>query len=274
LYKCYANTGGSAIVPTGGSNFAFFKCVRKNRATNVVTLQLVAADGITPVASYTTAIIAATNVFYRQAETIIPNLTSISDFATVSGAFAGLESLAANDGRVVHGMTMNGVLAGSRFDAGDTVIDTSHLLAALDQGKLNVGGGVYKYKTMLCAPETAAVFIDGRETDRRFNAVADNGRGSPGFTYTHYDDVLNVETTEFTRKNRIWMSPEDSAGNKVIELHMCDLAPIRVGNQEEFMQPASGGGYSRSIFKAWEGYLTLLSRHPAAIISVHNFKLS
>ena len=74
--------------------------------------ELVSSAG-TVLTSYSASNLADTNVFYRVGQETIPNLTTLTNYSDATEVWAGLESLAAADGRSVHGITMSGVNAGN-----------------------------------------------------------------------------------------------------------------------------------------------------------------
>lgn len=264
---------GAAQAPASGSNFAAFKCRKKDRVNNKVTLQLVQSDGKTVATGYSIGTVGAADLIYRANQLTIPDLSSApsTDYNLLTEIFVGLETLAANDGRVVHGMTLNGALGSTVYDNGGNALDLEAFQGVMDQVKVNVGN-VYAWKKALMAPEARSTLVLSKEADRRFNAHTDATRGSPSFTFVHDDDVIEFMTTEFTRKDRVWVCPEDNSGDgKVLELHMCDFTPVTLGGQDMFLLPGSDANYSRNVFKAWEGYLTMINKHPASIARIENF---
>jgi len=182
----------------------------------------------------------------------------------------GLESLFAADGRTMHGITMRGATAGTHYDCGGQPFDMSFIQKAMDKVKTTVGQGTYKYKQCMSAPETITALIDAQETDRRLISISDDKRGFKGFGYQHGNDQLAFMETEFTRGNRVWILPEGSKEKGVCELHGKDFKDVKVGNQDMFLKN-DANGYSPNIQKFMFGYLTLLSRHPAAGLQLNNF---
>jgi hypothetical protein len=269
--------GASApVAPTvSGGTFYAFRVTARDRRLNKVTLEPVDASG--NVLGLTASNLVATNVFYRIGQPTIPDLTAaIADYGSVTEVMAGLESLAAADGRVIWGITQSGATAGSRYDAGDVQIDVSHLQAAMSNAKTIVGQGQYAWKNALMAPETLDAFIESRETDRRFTTMEDSKRGTKSMGYQHGQDFLEFITSEYCPKKRMYMLPEAKSGEgKVLEYYGTDFEPVRINNSDEFMlKPSSSGGHQRVIVSYLEALCTLVCKHPAAIAVVENFNLA
>lgn len=248
--------------------------IDKNRELGQVTLQgvtaaLASAGTMSSISVQPTA----GDVFYRYGQPTLPDLTaSISDYGTVSEVMAGLESLAAADGRVVHGITMSGATGGSQIDAGANPIDVKYIQKAMDKVKVAVGQDRYRWKMLSMAPETQASLIESRETDRRFQTVEDNKRGIKFFAYVHGNDTLECYTTEYCLPKRIWILPEAKNSDKVLEFHGSDFQPVRGQGMEEFhLKPASAGGHLDVMVSYLQAIGVFICKHPAAVAQVNNF---
>lgn len=270
-----SNTGGSTslAVTTTGTQPAFWKVINKDRDLQQVTLQgLTAALASAGTISAVTAQPATGEVFYRYQQPTIPNLSSITDYGTVTEVMAGLESLEAGDGRTVHGILMSGSNAGSRYDAQGNPIDVKHIQKVMDKAKIAVGQDRYRWKMMNMAPETHASLIESRETDRRFMTIEDNKRGVKFFAYVHGNDTLECNSTEYVPPKRIYILPETKAGEKVIEFHGSDFETVKAQGMGDFhLKPASSGGYVNTVVSYLQSIGVLISKHPAAIAVVENF---
>lgn len=257
---------------------AYWMVVDRDFDNDTVTLQgLDSSFAAVTITSITTQ--AATGaVFYKFAQPTIPDLTaSIADYGTVSEAMAGLETLTAADGRVVHGVTMSGATKGSRFDCSDVQIDTTHFESALNNAKLAVGSAAYAWKSAMLAPQVYSQFINGRETDRRFNSVEDTARGARKWTYTHRNDTIDLVSSEFAPKKRIFIIPEARQGQgKVIEYHGTDFMAVKApGSNSEFhLKPGSGGGHEDVVVSYMDSYGVMINKHPAACVVLHNFNIA
>ena len=279
LLSPYDATGAKQdATPASGTIYAYRVDI-KDRPNDKVTLTAVDASGnaLTLTGLNT---ISAGDVFYRGGyasgtpvgQPTIPNLSAISDYGTATEVWAGLESLAANDGRQVHGITMSGLSAGSAYDCQGNPIDVSYLQAGLDQTKINVGPGAYSWKKMSMAPETHAAFVESRETDRRFVTKDDAVRGIKVFGFQHGNDFLESYTSEYVPKKRIWCLPEQKAGNKVLEWQGTDFEPVRVKGSDEFMlKPGTSGGHERRVVSYMHSLGVMINKHPAACLRLHNF---
>lgn len=266
----------AATDPTVASGtYAYLSVEAKNREANTVTLAARNAAGTE--LTITVAGMKNTDVIYREGQPTKINLTTIgsTDYNTLTEVMAGLESLTAADGRVIHGITMSGPSAGSRYSAGGNPLDVAHIQRSMSQTKVNVGEGEYSWSQMTMSPEANDALIESREADRRFQTITDDKRGVKKFAYVHNNDTLEVVTSEFCPKKRIYMIPQGKGGNKVLELYGSDLEVVKPGGQgsEFFLKPASGGGHERVIRSYLEGVMTLINKHPAAVNVVEDFTL-
>lgn len=268
-----ADSSASALNTSLATEPAYWMVISKDRDNSQVTLQgldssLASAGTITAVSVQPTA----GDVLYRYGQPTIPDLTSISDYGTASEVMAGLESLAAGDGRIVHGITMSGANAASRLDAGGNPIDVKYIQKAMDKVKIAVGQDRYRWKMACAAPETHASLIESRETDRRFMSVEDNKRGVKFFAYVHGNDQLELYTTEYVPPKRMYILPETKAGEKVLEFHGSDFETVKAQGMGDFhLKPASGGGYVNTVVSYLQAIGVLIAKHPASIAVVENF---
>ncbi len=254
----------------------YWKVIDRDFDNDTVTLRgLDSSFAEVTIASITTQP-GAGEVFYKFDQPTIPDLTSISDYGTVSEVMPGFESLAADDGRVVHGLTMSGATKGSRHDAQDTQLDVTHLEAVMNKVKINVGQSAYSWKMGMLAPQAYSQFVNGRETDRRFNSVEDVTRGCRKWVYQHRNDAIELYSSEFAKKKRFYIMPEARQGQgKVFEYHGTDFMPVKAPNGSEFhLKASSSGGFENTIVSYMDSYGTLVCRHPAAVAVIENFTLA
>lgn len=272
--QIYDVDGTEHALADGGTSADYGIVLAKSRVNNTVTVawydssdNLLDIDGIGTVTN--------TDVLYREPQSTKTDLSSISttDYNTLTEVMVGLESLANDDGRKVHGITMSGASAASRYSADGNPLDVSHIQSAMSACKTAVGEGRYSYKSMIMAPEANDALIESREVDRRFQSVEDNKRGIKVFAYVHGNDALEVVTSEFCPKKRIYMLPEAKNGKKVLEYHGSDFEAVKPAGQgsEFFLRPGSSGGHDRFIRSYLEGIAVLVCKHPAAICCVENF---
>lgn len=251
----------------------YWKVLEKDRESNTITCQGLDSN-LAPVATISsiTTNVTANDVMYRYGQPTLPDLTSISDYGTVSEVMAGLESLASADGRVVHGITMSGATAASKIDAGGNAIDVKYIQKAMDKVKVNVGQDRYKWKMMCMAPETHSSLIESRETDRRFQTVEDNKRGVKFFAYVHGNDTLECYSSEYTPMKRIYILPEAKSGEKVLEFHGSDFETVKAQGMSDFhLKPGSSGGYVNTVVSYLQAIGVIICKHPAAIARIENF---
>lgn len=250
--------GNSATAVT-----SVFEVVDKDRTANTVTLKLV---------SGTTAAPSAAEVLYRAGQpTLNTNLTTLTDYSLATEVIAGLESLTANDGRIVHGITMAGPTGGSRYDAGGNPLDVKHIQKMLDQVKLAVGQDRYRWKALMMAPESHASLIESRETDRRFQTIEDNKRGVKFFAYQHGNDTLECVTSEYVPQNRIYCMPETKGGEKVLEFHGSDFETVKGQDMSDFHLKVGASGYTNAMVSYLLSTGVFICQHPRSIGVIHNF---
>ena len=251
---------------TSGSNSAsapdsIWSVESKNRDTNQVVLRHVSGTAVKP---------ADGEVLYRRGQPTFPNLGSIADYGTATQVIAGLESLAAWDGRVIHGITMSGATAATRYDAGGNPLDVKHIQKLMSAVKLAVGQDRYRWKMLTMAPESHSTLIESRETDRRFQTIDDNKRGVKFFAYVHGNDVLECNESEFVPQNKIYCLPETKAGEKVLEFHGSDFETVKGQDMTDFHLKVDGG-HRNSMVSYLNAKGVLICKHPASIGVIDNF---
>jgi hypothetical protein len=273
-----AQPDGTLRLPTGGSGFYAYKVISKSRKTGVIDLQIVDSN-YDPITTYTLSNIADGDFFYRVGLDATAARFDRSGAITAQGDFGkqlvtpGLESLAANDGRTVHGITMSGRTGATTESDGGT-LDIAKIEEVLNEAKISAGEGAYTYKMMSTAPEVHTFFINSREADRRFNSVDDTKRGGKMFGYQHRSDFLEVYASEFISKNRLWMLPEAKTGNKVLEYHATDFETVKVNDISSFHIAVEGGSRVKKVQTFMTAKGTLICKHPAAIGLIKDFTLS
>lgn len=252
----------------------YWKVIDKDFDNQKVTLQgLNASFASAGTISSISAQPEASSVFYRYQQPTIPDLTaSITDYGTLTESIAGLESLVAADGRVIHGITMSGAQGGTEVDCANNPIDVKYVQKVMSNAKRRVGQDRYSWKQMIMAPETHSSFIESRETDRRFNTVEDNKRGIKYFAYQHGNDSLECVESEYCPQKRLYIMPEAKSSEKVVEYHGSDYEPIKTpGGDQWHLKPASGGGFVNTMQSFLQACGVIVCKHPAAVARLRNF---
>ncbi len=276
----------STLAVTGSAGVPLLEVVSIDVKNNTVTFKGLTTDSdfvgaanssagqVTGEGAITTAPDAA-EVLYRFDQQVFPDFSAITDFGSASSVIAGLESLAAADGRTIHGMTLEGALAGTTVDAGGASIDVKFLEQVLNAGKRRVGPTRYDWKKLCTSYATRSAFIESKEADRRFVAVTDNARGSAEFNFMHGDSQLRLTTSEFIPEDALWILPEvKGSGDKVLEYAGDEMKVAKYGNMADYHFKISSGAYSNVVQQFMVGKNILVAKHPAAILSVFNFKNS
>lgn len=273
LYLRTAAGGTSAIDTNLATEPVYWKVIEKDFTNQRVTLQglnasFASAGTITSVTTQP----AATDVFYRYGQPTIPDLTaSITDYGTITEVMAGLESLIASDGRVIHGITMSGSNAGNQLDCGANPIDVKYVQKVMSQVKRAVGQDRYSWRMMTMSPETLDSLVESRETDRRFMTMEDGTRGTKKFMYQHQNDSLECYTTEYCPQKRLYILPETKAGEKVLEFHGSDFDTVKANDMSDFHLKASSSGYVNSVVSYLQAIGVLIAKHPASVAVLNNF---
>lgn len=268
-------TASTVNITNGGQTLTYWEVVSIDVLANTVLCKGLDADFAPVVASGATKTTPppAGEVFYRFDQQIFPDLTgTISDYGTVSTPLTGFESLAAADARTVHGMVLEGALAGSNVDGTGQSIDVSLIEQALNLAKRRVGPTRYDWKKMCTSYQTRTALIEAKETDRRFVSVTDNDRGSAEFNYIHGQTQLRLGASEFCPEDAVWMLPEvKSTGEKVMEYVGDEMKVAKYGNMADFHLKNTGSGYEDTVQQFMRGVNLLLCKHPAAIASITGF---
>ena len=235
----------------------------KDRDSDKVVLNRISGAGAKP---------SVGDLLYRAGQPTKPNLSgAVTDYGTVSEVIAGLDSLVANDGRVIHGITMSGVTSGTHYDAGGNPLDVKHIQRLMSNVKLAVGQDRYRWKMLTMAPESHATLIESRESDRRFQTIDDNKRGVKFFAYVHGNDVLECTESEFCPKNKIYCLPETKAGEKVLEYHGSDFETVKGQDMTDFHLKVKTGSYVNTMVSYLNAKGVLICKHPAAVGVIKGF---
>jgi hypothetical protein len=267
-----ADSSGAEQMPASVNTW---KVVNIDRAANKVTVKALDTNGAA--VAVTTSDITAGELLYRGTKGShhsLVNLASPGDYGTATEIIAGLESLVANDSRLIHGISMAGVTGSTIKSCGGNPIDVTHIQQALSAVKTAVGQGRYKYAQLLCAPEALDSLIEGRETDRRFNSVEDATRGVRKFIYQHAEDAVEFVTSEFCKKDKMYALPSGKGEeSKCVEFVGTDFKAVEVpGSSSKFhLRPTSGGGHEKKLVSYMFGLGVLVNQHPKACLKIENF---
>lgn len=270
VVRTAAAAAQDAVVSAG--TIAAYRVVSRSRKNDKVVLEAVDAAGA-PLTVTGAGTVGAGDLIYRAGQETIPVIASITDWGSATEVFAGLETLLADDGRLVHGITMSGATAGSVVDGGGSGgLSLALVQEGLSNAKIAVGQGRYKWSMLVASPEQRDSLIESAETDRRF-MVADNPkRGGKSFVFQHENDTLEVIASEYCPKQRAYALPNQSAGaQSMMQLYFTEMTPVDVGSGKLHLKPAAAGGHERKIASYMEGSISLLCTHPSAGVVIKNF---
>ncbi len=276
LVEFYAADGSTEHVPSASDGTVTYAAVDSiDRVNNYVYLTCYSSGDVALTCNGAGSVV-NTDFLYRKVQLTRPNRGSVSDWGVATEAMAGLESLTATDGRTLFGVTMSGVTGGTRYSNAAAAIDTDAFEAILNNVKIKKGKGKYNWNQALMAFETQTSLINAREADRRFITVDDTTRGAKYWAYQHRDSTVKCLDSEFCPKNRIYFLPSPKVGEMgesgyAIEFRGTPFEAVKVGSQEQFLKPASGGGYVGMVQQFMRAYGVLVAKDSPAVGVIHNF---
>jgi len=274
------NPDGTAATPAvDAGTFAAYRVKRIEPKNDIVVFEPIDASGnVLDIADAGGGVfdsnIDENDVFYRYGQKVIPNLSSVGDYGKATDVIPGLGSLVSNDGRLVHGITMDSSAGGTILDlGGSTALSIDALQEGLDEVDMRVGKGEFSYKQAVMSPEARRELIASREEDRRFNTVDDTLRGGKNFGYVHDEDTVLFVPSEFCPKQSLYVLPEGKQdGNKVISYFGTDFEPVQEPmGSKMFLKPGNGGGHEKNIVMYMGTRGTLVCHRPASVLKITNW---
>lgn len=201
---------------------------------------------------------------------------TITDYNAISRVFAGLPSLSAADGRVVNGLTMSGVLAGTQNSAAGALLSPQNFQKALSLAKRRTSGKTadkeLTYSEAMMHDIVYDVMVEQQEANRTWFNVTDPSTGVSKIGHRHNKTFVEFTQDEFIPLQRVYILPDQKGPLSFIG-H--DMKQVKVGNTSEFLQPsASGANYQKTAMTFMSGSGALMAQHPAALIQINNFALS
>ena len=278
----FCDKDGVAVPLSNQGTVVQFRVVSTARKTNTLVLEGQTIAGAVVSVTDITGLAAGVFAYPKsvlQATTLIgPDRDTSIDFGTVTPVMAGLESLAATDGRSVFGVTMSGQLGGSQFDHGAAIFDVSAIEESMNETEQNVGYNKYKYDNLIMPYNAYSALLEGKEADRRFNSVEDSVRGGRKFVYQYGDQSLDCIKSYFCPFNRIYSLPKPCQGEMgesgyALELRGVEFRDVMLGANKEFLKVNSSGQYVNMLQSFLEGWSVLIAKQPAAINMIRNFKM-
>ena len=266
---------GSTIVTLNAGTLAYVKVTDVDYDTDSVTVQAYTSADVlisSPATGGANAIAAGDILwpYFDGTATALPDVSgAVTDYGQLSYMYAGLESLAANDGRTVNGLTMSGAVKGSRKDAGGALIDRTHFQSVLSEAKRMVGKNRYNWSSALMFDTVYDSMLESWETDRQIVNISDNVRGTDSLGFKHQNSTVKFETDEFVSKQRIWMCPDGD----VLQFRGTDIEQVEVDGKRFFMPNDSNGNHKRIVRSYMEGSGLLFASHPRAIACIENFSV-
>jgi len=205
-----------------------------------------------------------------------PDQTGLSavDYGTASKSIVGIESLSANDGRIVNGLTMSGIFAGSVHSA-SSVITIDMFQSALSKAKRRVGQSAASWNNIMLHDRSWDVLVLSIEDDRRFYADDSAARGSRSFKFQHGKDSLELVVSEFCPINRAFALPTNVKGGAAVQFHCTDMVSQKSPDGgSPWHRQMTSGSYNKRFVAFESGYMQLVASQPAAIVAIKGFTLS
>lgn len=262
------------------TSVAYWKVTRVDQDSAEIDFQPYSAAGA--LINITTATLGATDptaadCLYRIG--ITPNdLTAISsnDWNTISEAFVGLPSLAANDGRLVNGLTMSGATAGTQRDVDGALLSRKDFQKVLSLVKRVTGGMTddkeLSYSKALMHDIVYDTLVEQAEANRQWFNVTDPSSGVSKIGHKQGKQFVEFDTDEHIPFQRIWILP-DQKGPLAFVGH--DFKDVKLGGSSQFLKPVAGTSqYYKQGMAFMSGAGCMYARHPAAIVQIKNFTLS
>jgi len=281
LVKFASDAGAAkAKINNNATDVASWRVVSVNQDTATIVLEALSAAGA--VIDLTDATVGAgdptaAHVIYRK-NTTANDLTAIStnDYNSISQVFAGMGSLSAADGRKVNGLTMSGVLSGSRRDVDGALLssrDFQKLLSKImraTSGETN--GQKLTYSDAMMHDVVYDVLVEQNEANRTWFNIQDPSSGISRIGHRHRKQFVEFIEDEFAPFQRIYLCPDQKGP---ISFLGTDLKEVKVGGTSECLKAGSTTGcYAKTAIKFMSGSGALMTSHPAAIGCVENFSIT
>lgn len=134
---------------------------------------------------------------------------AIADYAEITNVEPGLISISAEDGRVVDGVTMSGVSAGTHQDAGGATFWHTQFSELLSKLKLRSGEHKYKFPTIKMSPEVFDFIVTLNEGQRFLTDIKEAEHGMMGYYYTHRDTLSKLQVSRYCPSYRMYFEPQN-----------------------------------------------------------------
>lgn len=256
---------------------AYWQVGNINETTPSVDLTPYSAAGVALTAVAAQFDAATTDVIYRK-DAATPDLTAAGiaagtvDMESLSHNMVGMESLFADDSRLVQGINKSGNYRATVSDLGGALLDNSHFQVGLSTAKRR-GGRKFSYKQAFMADEAYDSLVASNETDRRFGEVDDIKRGLKTIGYKHRKDQIEFASDEFVHVNRIWVLPE---GKDILSFIGGMPTQVSANGGDKYRlslgtNAAGQQGYGREDVTSFEQQGVLITKFAAPALVIKNF---
>lgn len=270
-----AGTAHNQTASSGPVSAAYFEITNVNEANRTADLVPYTAAGVVLAPAQITA--TAGDIVYRK-DAATPDLTASGiaggtvDMETLSHAMVGMESLYANDGRLVQGINKSGNFRATVSDLGGSLLDNSHFQTGLSTAKRR-GGKKFAYKQAFMSDEAYDSLVASNETDKRFGDVEDIKRGLKTIGYKHRKDQIEFASDEFVHSQRIWMLPE---GKEILSFIGGMPTQVSANGGDKYRlslgtNSAGQQGYGREDETTFEQQGVLITKFAAPVLVLKNF---
>lgn len=198
--------------------------------------------------------------------------TYASDYNLACEVGVGLESLSANDGRTVHGMTMSGLLAGTRKDCNGAVLDGEKFIDLLSKANQILGAEEFKamkYSDALMYNGTYDNLIKDGAAQRQFVNVRDVETGLDNIGARYMKTAITFTPDPYVQSQRVWVLPNSA---DCLEYLGTDFEEMSDGQGKKGHRNInSSGRFKKEIVRFFQSGGVLLSRKPSSLLALEDF---
>jgi hypothetical protein len=233
--------------------------------------------------SHVSLSIVAEDVIYNNgdlAQTVLPDLTGSVDYGSCLYS-PGLASLGAADGRLLRGLTMSGVYAGTQVDNLGATLDSKAVTALYAKLYRRVGEGKYDYPFMKTSFKTFKHLIDSDEGSVVFQPQQ-RERGGKKINVAFGDSETELCYRRFVPDYQIWAEPKlndtmaapGGLSKPVLQLQFSGFDFITDPSDNKIFRQKLVGGVRAETWEChMKTFFGFVASQSAAIGSITNFKI-
>ena len=273
--KAASAAGVAHTTVATATNAAYLSVANVDDSVNQVVLTPYSSADVQQTAVAAQFNLAVGDLLYRKGQALVDTtaITSSTEYETLNHTMVGLESLFADDGRLVHGINKSGNYRATVKGIGGKLLDNAHFQSALSTAKRRAGQQKYSYKKAFMADEAYDSLVSANETDRRFGEIEDIKRGFKTIGYKHRKDQIEFVPDEFVHRQRIWILPEGNsaigfAGGMPMQVKPNGSDPMHLSISTDAQGQTQYGRENETFF---EQQGVLITKHAAPIVVLKDF---